>query len=630
MNSTAPVTLARPTGPRHAARPSSNNLAQGGAPAAGHWVRDVGAVAIFCVLAVVVYGDVWRAGIQNVYVGETDNLQTMWFLNWVPYAIEHGLNPFHSALVNVPFGVNLLDQTSVLLLGLLLAPITVLFGPAASLAVGFTLALAGSAISMYFVVRRFTIWRPAAFVAGLVYGFGPYEIRQGTAHLHMACAVLPPLILLLLYDITVKSDGKARRRGIVLALLLVAQFFISLEMLLETVVIGAVMLAALALFRRSRERIDRHALATGLGWCCGLVTALLVYPVWYTLAGPEHIRGAFHNAAYYRADLLGTFVPDGLQKIAPTSLATTANSFAGNRVENGSYLGLTLLAVLAVGAVWLWRRTAVRVAVVVGATAFVFSLGSRLVVRAAPGVTANGAATGSLPLPWAVMGHLPLFGDVLPVRFTLFVDMAAAVVLAVVLDHLHAPVLRRGHPVVAVVAPLGVAAIALLPLLPAVPFGFVNNVPQTRYFTSPAVQDLPAGQVAIVYPFPSGNEPQGMLWQTQAGMRFSMPGGYFLVPQGRGGSIADTWYAYNDYRSELSSDLSRLSAGVPVPHTAAARRAMRQELASWHVRSAVAVPAPGTDAQAVAYLSWVFGASPTRRSGAYVWTHLGRTADPNS
>ena len=85
---------------------------------------DVVAVTAFCALAVVVYWNVWRAGAQHVALGEHDNFQTMWFLNWVPYAIGHGLNPFHSSLVNVPFGVNLLDQTSVLLLGLLLAPVT--------------------------------------------------------------------------------------------------------------------------------------------------------------------------------------------------------------------------------------------------------------------------------------------------------------------------------------------------------------------------------------------------------------------------------------------------------------------------------------------------------------------------
>ena len=210
---------------------------------------------------------------------------------------------------------------------------------------------------------------------------------------------------------------------------------------------------ALAAIGRPRVRIRLHGLATGLAWCTGLSVVLLAYPAWYALSGPEHVSGAFHNPAYYRADLLAAIVPDGLMRIAPRSHAATANYFAGNRYENGSYLGLTLILTLAVGAVWLSRHAEIRVAVVVGTVAFVLSLGSKLVVRAEPTATASGAATGRIPLPWAIVGHLPLFGDILPVRFSLFVDMAAAFVLAVVIDQLHTTALARGFPVVVSAAP---------------------------------------------------------------------------------------------------------------------------------------------------------------------------------
>ncbi len=585
-------------------------------------------MAVFCGLAVAVYSNFWRDGAPHVVLGQNDMLQTMWFLNWVPYALGHGLNPFHTSLVNIPYGVNLLDQTSVPLLGLLLAPITVLFGPVAALNVGMTLALAGSATSMYFVVQRFTSWRPSAFVAGLLYGFGPYEIGQGEAHLHMAFAVLPPLMLLLIHDIALIRDGRARRRGVILGLLVVAQFFISLEMLLETMVIAAVMLVAFALMRPSLVRTHVRDLTVGLAWGGEVAAIGLAYPTWYALRGPEHVTGAYHNPAYYRADLLGAIVPDGLMRIAPQSLASRADLFGGNFVENGSYLGLTLIFTLVVGGVWLWRRAEVRVVTFVGAAAFVFSLGSKLVVRAEPSVLSNGSASGGIPLPWAIVGHVPLFSNILPVRFSLFVAMFAALLLAMVLDQIHATAIARGFPVAATAVPAAVAAVALIPLFPAVPYNSSIDVPQGSYFTSASVQNLPAGKVALLYPFPSGTEPQGMVWQTEAGMQFSMPGGYFIVPQGASGQRANTRYAYADYTSTIATALSDLYARVPPDHSPGARHTMRQELLSWHVQSAIALPAPGTARMVVAYLSWLIGAPPIRQSGAYAWYDLGRTLRP--
>ncbi|MGH8995716.1 MAG: hypothetical protein ACRDYB_06755, partial [Acidimicrobiales bacterium] len=357
-------------------------------------------VALFCGLAVVCYGELWARGLGHVYLYQNDAVQTMWFLSWIPYALGHGLNPLHSALVNVPHGINLLDQTSSPLLGFLLSPITVLFGPTAAFNLGETVALAGSATSMYFVVRRFVRWRPAAFVAGLLYGFGPYEIGQGTAHLNLSFCVLPPIILLLVHEIAVRSGHHARRRGIALGLLVVAQFFVSTEVLVTTAMAGLLVAVVIAVRGRHHLKDRLRDAALGFGWALGIAVVVLAYPAWYALAGPEHVNGPLQMTALYRADLLGPIAPDGLIRIAPASFANMANLFAGNWSENGSYLGIPLLIVLLSGAVWLRRQAAAQVAAVVGVVFFVCSLGARLVVRSAPMATATGAPTGGVPLPW--------------------------------------------------------------------------------------------------------------------------------------------------------------------------------------------------------------------------------------
>jgi hypothetical protein len=53
-------------------------------------------------------------------------------LRWTPFALEHGHNPFVTGHLNAPYGVNLLWNTSLLLPGLLFAPVTRTFGPVAT------------------------------------------------------------------------------------------------------------------------------------------------------------------------------------------------------------------------------------------------------------------------------------------------------------------------------------------------------------------------------------------------------------------------------------------------------------------------------------------------------------------
>ena len=83
------------------------------------------------------------------------------------------------------FGVN----GSMLALGVLFMPITKLFGPVVTWNIALRLAVATSAASMCFVLRRWTTWWPAAFVGGLIYGFSAYTgllRRLPVSHLRAA------------------------------------------------------------------------------------------------------------------------------------------------------------------------------------------------------------------------------------------------------------------------------------------------------------------------------------------------------------------------------------------------------------------------------------------------------------
>ena len=599
--------------------------------------RAVGAaalsIAVYVVLAVIVYWHVWSTHPTTVSQFGGDQLDNMWFYRWVPFALAHGHNPFFTDFANYPYGLNLLTETSSLFLGALFAPVTVLWGPVAAFNTVSTVALAGSATAGYFFVGRFVPWRPAAFAGGLLYGFGPYMIAQSAGHTNLTFVVFPPLILLVVHEIVVRQRGRAARWGVVLGLLMTAQFFVSTEVLASTIVMATVCVVIVGVLGHRHVRDHLRYLLVGAGWAALVSVVLLAYPAWFAVKGPGHISGPIQLVPQgYRADLLGPLYPDANQHFAPTHFARIAANFANSPTENGSYLGITLLVVLAVGVVVLWRRSPViRVAALAGTAAFIISLGAGLVVEANPPGNDSG-----LPLPERLFTWLPELKNTIPVRYSLYVALFAALALGVILGALHrglaaggaaraghapAPGGASGRRWLATAVPALVVVVVFIPLLPAVPFTAVGELGVPAYFTSTAVRQVPDNSVALVYPYPLGESPGAQLWQASADLRFKMPGGYFLVPEGAAHQIAYSplvGYAYDSVTADVLHDLFH---GAPPPLTPALRAELRAQWASWHVRTVLAFPGGTADpGQAVRYLSALLGRLPVRVSGGgYAW-----------
>lgn len=565
------------------------------------------AVAVYTLIAVIGFWHVWSAdpSVYASYAGG-DQAASMWFLTWVPYAIMHGHNPLFTTLGNHPYGLNLLVNTSTLALGLLAMPVTLLFGAVVSFNLLCTLAFVASGAAAYALVRRFTSWRPAAFVGGLLYGFSPYMVSQGVGHLNLFFVPLPPLILLVLHELVVRQRGRAVPQGILLGALLVVQFFVATEILLGTVVIGVAGVVLAALFGHGQVRAKLPHAARGIAAGGVLAVALLAYPIWYAAAGRGHIVGAIQSAPQvYRADLLGSVLPDSLQHFAPASSVRISEHFAGNGSENGSYLGIPLLVVLLTGIIVCWRDLRVRVIGLLGAFAVLLSLGSRLEV--------GNHIIRQVILPEGVFDKLPFLENVIPSRYALYAVLCAAVVLGIVLERLRS-LPRWPHPVLAVGAPALVAAVALLPLVPSWPYPMVPAGPPP-YFTSGAADAIAPGTVTLVYPFPDANFANPQVWQAATFMRFSMPGGRFIVP-GPGGRMQPS------HPSSTDTVLALLAGGAAPAETPALRSRIRAELHSWGVQAAVAVPVGVNYPQARSFLTWLAGRPPTLVDGVDVWHHF--------
>ncbi|MGC8463827.1 MAG: hypothetical protein ACP5P9_09205 [Acidimicrobiales bacterium] len=486
--------------------------------------------AAYVGLAIAAYANVLFVGNRLPVCACGDQEQEVWFLRWPVYALSHGRNPLFTSWLNYPHGVNLAINTTALLLGVASAPLQLLVGTITTYDLLLAFALAASALSMCLVLRRWVSSWGTAFVGGLLYGFSPFMIAEGQGHLFLTASFLPPLVLAVLDEILVRQRLPARRTGLLLGGLLAAEYFISAEVLAMTTIVAACGVVVLAVANRQQVLSHlRNALVAG-AYAALVGVVVLAYPLWFSVLGPQHIVGPPHalsGLARYPGDLLGPIVPTRFQHFSPAALKAHGDSLTGaNPGENGLYLGIPLLAVLAV-LTWRFHRSRLLVffstmVVVV----FVLALG--------PTLTIDGHDT-HVPLPLAIIHNVPLLQDVLAVRFALLMQLCAAAALAIGLDLLASThrarrtISRPAHRTRGSMVPFLVGTIALLPLVPQLPYaGKPTDIPP--FYTSSAVRNIPPGSVVLAYPYPVGTELISMMGQVETGMRFKLIGGDAFVP----------------------------------------------------------------------------------------------------
>jgi hypothetical protein len=471
-----------------------------------------------------------------------DLIQDVWFLRWTPFAVLHGHNPFLTNYMNFPSGVNLAQNTSMPLLGILAAPITWAFGPVAGLNAVMWLAYPLSALACFVTLRRWVAWMPAAFVGGLLYGFSPYMVAQGVSHPNLFFVPIPPLILLVLDELIVRQRRRSRRVGIGLGLLLAAQYMISTEIFASTCMIAGFGLVLLMLLHR--HQIGSHAkhVLEGLGWAVVVCGAIVGYPLYLAVDGPDHLANVAAHVYSSSSDLLTWVIPDANQRFGPSSWITLGNQFApGNLAENDGYLGVPLLLLLLAAATRYRHRAVVAFASLMMLLAEILSLGPQLRVD---------THMTPVPLLMADFDRLPIFSNFVDSRFALYADLFAALVLAVAVDQLHRSLqksaverrlARRRHERPTRVrwpgfVMVGIVALALIPLVPRWPSrSYAASSPTS--FSTAALERAPSGSVVLTYPYPDYPNLSGMLWQAEASMRFRIIGGYALVPSGDGQPI---------------------------------------------------------------------------------------------
>jgi hypothetical protein len=550
---------------------------------------------VFLGLAVWMYAPAWSSPTTTTLVGgDGDPSIFMWFLSWVPFALEHGHDLLVTHHLNYPDGVNLMWNTSLPLPALLLAPVTTRWGPVLTFNILLVLAYGLSAWCGYLAIRRFVPSHLAAAVGGLIYGFSP-AMRVQSHHLHMSLAFLVPLMLLALHEILVRQRRSPWLVGAALGLMAGCQLLIGEELLAMTALLAFAMFLLLVLANLRRLRARWAYAARAFGTAAVLVTTIIAWPLSVQFAGPQRIHGDIQKTNYSN-DLQGFILPGWPQRLHVAEVAQAVSDFAGG---NSAYLGLPLLLVLVAVAVR-WRSSGVvRLGLALLLIAAVLSLGPTLLV--------GGEDTG-IRLPWAFFEDLPLLPSLIPARLAQLTALFAGLLVAV---FLHAVWAGRGWRRPAAVL---VAVAVLLPLWPAATIP-ARKVATPAFFTGPAVRELPRDGVALVLPWSYRRISLPMTWQAQAGLWFRMPGGYFIGPR----SPDDLQPRFDAVPSSGSMTFARIFTGVPAPRlTGPRRRALARDFVRWRVGSVVVGPMPNQPAM-VAFLTDLLGRAPEWVDGVYLW-----------
>ncbi|MGB7051851.1 MAG: hypothetical protein WBG41_09800, partial [Acidimicrobiales bacterium] len=472
--------------------------------------------AVYLIAAVGLWWHVWTgAPASTTTCGCGDAARFIWFFEWPIYAIGHGHNVLYSQWLFHPTGINLLDDTSVLALGVVLGPVTALFGPVAGMNVALTLAPALSALAAFALLRRFVRWWPAAVVGGAIYGFSPFIVTElAFNQLNIAFLAVPPLMVMALDELLVRQRRSPVRVGAGLGVLIVVQFFVSTEVLVITglfTVLGVVLLAATAAVRRPQELRARLPAATrGLVVAVGGAAIVLAYPVWFLLRGPAHLSGPIWSNgtsfSEYGTTLWSFWRAGGLGQVRGLSLRF--GGYQGPLLPGLGYLGTGVVVVAVVGLV-VWRRDR-RIAFfgVLGLVAAALSL--------APG--------HGYWVPWQAIDHIPLVGDIVEARFTVVLVLCTSIMAALVLDHVHDAVSDRRF--VAPVRRLVVMAVVAVVIVPSLVVLWPNLPITTRPVVLPAWfadvgAHLPAGQVVLVYPTPFSGLQSSQAWQAVNRMQWA-------------------------------------------------------------------------------------------------------------
>ncbi|GAA3040562.1 dolichyl-phosphate beta-glucosyltransferase [Streptomyces glomeratus] len=498
---------------------------------------DLLAAAAFLLMAVGLYAGRW-ADPNHRYLPDSmqDQNQWEWFFAVTADNVAHLRTPLFTTLQGFPDGVNLMANTVMLGLSVPFTPVTLAFGPAISLALVMTLGLAATATAWYaLIVRRVVRHRGAAFTGAALAAFAPPMVSHANAHPNFVVLFMIPLIIE--RALRLCTGARVVRDGVVLGLMAAYQIFLGEEPLLLAS-LGMVLFAgAYAAVRPEVAKAAVRPLPKGLAIAAAVCLPLVALPLYWQFFGPQSYTKVLH------AENMGNS-PRSLLSFAERSLvvgdATSAGALSPNPTEQNAFYGWPLALLAFAIVVRLWEQALVKALAFTAATGALLSLGPRFRIP---------LTNMTVPGPWALLAHQPLFESVIEGRVAMVCAPALGMLLAVAVERL-AREPRIGRQFVGLTA----VATALVPILPA-PLKAVER-PTVPAFIADGMWKTYVGkdETLVPIPLPDSGNAEALHWQTAAGLEFRLPGGYFNGPYGS--ERVGIYGASPRYTSSMLRDIS--------------------------------------------------------------------------
>jgi hypothetical protein len=371
--------------------------------AIGPALQGLIAFIIYLVLFVALSGHALFPHLNVPKVGQdkVDPNFYVWAWSWWPYALTHGLNPLHSHLIGAPGGYNLAWATTSPAVAVLVWPITAVAGPIAAFNVTLLLAPPASAWAAFVAARKLTGKFWPALLAGPVYGFCSYEMsHDASGQPNLTVTLLPALMV---YLVLLWWDGTLKRTGYIIwmTVAVALEFYTFVEAFAEITIVGAAALVVgLAVAGAAvRPKIARLAVHTAAAYAGAIVIAS-PYLVYALRNYPKVFVG---QKPQFSLDLASLVIPGKHRLFGMNWLAAAS----GHLRETASYIGIPMLVLFVLLAVFTWSSRLVRMLTALFGVIILLTLGPHLIIDSRREFT----------LPWSGIWRLPLLRSAEPVRF---------------------------------------------------------------------------------------------------------------------------------------------------------------------------------------------------------------------
>jgi hypothetical protein len=284
----------------------------------------------------------------------------VWDLWWVPHQVFRLDNPWFTTHMAAPVGIQLGYDTTMPLVGVVMSPVTLVFGPAVSFNL---LSIVMPGLLCYMMYRVGRLWLPSqagAIAAGAFFGLSSMLAEQDWAHLNIVAGTL---FLPMTVEAAVRlRRNPGRRPAVILGLVLGASLLVNQESAVQAVILAALVIIPWLARHPARDRVV--ALATGGVVAVVVASPQLIAMIQQAGSGGTGVNGVDPHLLAVTSKKYGVGITDlfapaqrvgyyGLHQLAAASASAPDHGLTG---EGMPMFGLVLTLVAILGLAVSWRR----------------------------------------------------------------------------------------------------------------------------------------------------------------------------------------------------------------------------------------------------------------------------------